>query len=634
MKSLQGKKCFSCGKQAQVWRLHKEPILPWCYRCRSDALDATREFYGKKKPAASKIKVAGFLGMDTETDKGKAVLICTSQDKDNTIIFPKSFQQIVNFLRGNRYLCWNANYDCQAIFKFLPRRVLKELATFCYVEWKFYAIRYVPNKFCHVRQGGNDCFTVFDLCQFYAKKLDTVARELFNEGKDDIPSEWYQEMRVGLQDHRKADIIKYCLQDARLVERIGKVTEKRFNGIGIDFSKPYSCASLAVKKFKTAMEHRIPASVNAYFRKSYRGGRFECLKIGHFKKAYLYDINSAYPSVMATMPAWQGEASSIGQFKSADEINRDIDKYAYAAVRVLLEIPETCPVPIVPIFRDEFATVVYPAGRFRAYVDKETFLRLREQGWIKKIYPEGYYLHYTEEAPPFAEMEEMYKVRKANPEHSWALKICMNASYGKLAQTMMKYKPSHRISSKTVWLYDRPYLSREQWTKQTNFVGASYITAKTRLKLWDVGSFKDIIFYATDGIASTKPLPLPDSKAMGQWGFKGIVRDLTVVGSGVYGYINPEGQPETHFRGFSIGINLLELLDTARVNIPLAMLRNTSLKQCFRNKDAWKMMNVLIEKERFLNVRFDQKRIWNAPNRCGRDLLNHRYESTPWVFYD
>lgn len=40
---LIGEKCFECGNPANMWRLYKCPILPWCSFCRARMFEKLRK---------------------------------------------------------------------------------------------------------------------------------------------------------------------------------------------------------------------------------------------------------------------------------------------------------------------------------------------------------------------------------------------------------------------------------------------------------------------------------------------------------------------------------------------------------------------------------------------------------------
>jgi hypothetical protein len=141
-----------------------------------------------------------------------------------------------------------------------------------------------------------------------------------------------------------------------------------------------------------------------------------------------------------------------------------------------------------------------------------------------------------------------------------------------------------------------------------------------------------VIFYATDGIATTEPLPeLSTGPGLGEWSECEAITDLLVVGSGVYSYRNGDGVVRTKFRGFDLGIDLYSLLDCRRAVVEMTVQRNVTLANALSQK-RWAEFNEIQAIPRFLDVNFDRKRLWEKP-RTGRELLKRTFESEPWRYY-
>src|SRR5262249_55036210 len=158
-----------------------------------------------------------------------------------------------------------------------------------------------------------------------------------------------------------------------------------------------SCASIAVQKFSKSMAHDVPREVNRSFEKTYRGGRIECLRVGYFPQAYLYDIHSAYPSVMSALPETRGQWLPIEKQPRPDAI--------YGAMLAKLRVPREsyrCPVPV----KGE-TQLMYPYGQWSQWIDLETYRVLQNEGLVEKI-RRGYQLVSDGIRRPFAALAEMY----------------------------------------------------------------------------------------------------------------------------------------------------------------------------------------------------------------------------------
>jgi hypothetical protein len=141
---------------------------------------------------------------------------------------------------------------------------------------------------------------------------------------------------------------------------------------------------------------------------------------------------------------------------------------------------------------------------------------------------------------------------KTDEQKKFAVKIILNSLYGKFAET-----------------------NDGRFTSHTNFFMAAEITARTRWRLLQEIDPADVIFYATDGVfLRRKPEGLDFGVNLGQWSEPEEVRELVVVGSGVYTYRHLDGTVETKFRGFSSALNLYALLDTPEYVVPVPLKRN------------------------------------------------------------
>lgn len=564
-------------------------------------------------------KIDPLIGLDTETYRGRAVLICTPTES----LEPSGFPAVVDFLSvlGKKFVCWNADYDVQAVLHFLPRQTKNELSFHTRAMWGGWRLRYVRKKFFTVSRKGSGVIAIYDLCQFYNKKLDTVAHELLGERKLDIPRAWLYEMRDALADERRDTVIEYCKRDALLCERIARITQQRFASAKISFHRPVSCASLSVQLLGEAMRHRVPRKVNERFRQVFRGGRIECLKVGYWKKAYIYDLRSAYPSVMADLPGCNGEYS-VGTEVRADAV--------YAVVRCHLAIPLEEYVAPVPLVLPGLNSIIYPVGRFRADVDLETFRYCERRGWVRDVVKVEQWC--GGRGRPFGLLQRLYRLRQKNESLNWAYKIVMNAAFGKLAEVTGKKRRALLISGRVENFGGAFWRSKDQWTRRTNFVYASAVTAGIRNRLLRDLPGRAVIFYATDGVITEWPVRgLNRGAELGQWQYKGSVEDLVVVGSGVYTY-KVDGRAVTHFRGFDVDLDLYSLLDRPGCKLPLSVLRNVTLSQCRKSGSAWRTLNQLIDTERTLDVRFDSKRAWSGQWQS-RDLLYKKFDSQPWAYY-
>lgn len=569
-----------------------------------------------------------FQAMDTETHKGKAILI-TYPD---SFAEPRHWQDCVDFLAlYKEQICYNADYDIQAILKFLPAMHLRELGRLNNTEYGLYRLRYVSRKFFKLWYDSSLVTTIYDLKQYYASSLQKACAKYGLGSKNEIPAEWYLDMKSRLKDPAtRSIVIDYALQDSRLLQSLIRKTEASFDAAGIKFEKPYSCASFAKRFFDRTKSFDLKRNFLAerMAKESYHGGLIECRMAGYFPVAYSYDIHSAYPSEMAELLLPDGL-----WIETELEVREDAQ---YAFVDATISIPQNIDVGPIPI-RRKTGAIFYPSGTFRKTVTLSEYRYIQANGWISKIHAVVQHVWATGKRP-FAAVETIYRERKINPAASYALKIVINALYGTMAETLTELVPTNAIDWQTEFVNGETFKAMTDVKKRTSFVYAATITANIRMRLRKIDSRK-IISYSTDGILTTEPIPgLDCGPNLGQWSDPERIENLVVVGSGVYTYDIPlaaKGERETvvKFRGFSPRIDLRKLLadnaDSHYIHIPVN--RNTSLKLA-SIRDDMSEMNIIREMERTLNVNFDFKRKWDKKWNCG-ELLQSQFRSKPWIYY-
>lgn len=568
---------------------------------------------------------------DTETDKGKAILIT----KPDRFIEPRSWRECMDFLAEDKEIAaYNMDYDVQACLTYLPYWVRDKIAllndVIFFFEGEEYRVRYIRHKFCRVWLNGKLLFTTYDMAQFYNCSLDNAAKKLGLKGKTAFPIAWYKCMAKRLADPKTREkVLEYALDDARLLQQIIDKTVDAFKNAGMKFERPFSNASFSQRVFQKALTRTgVQQDIDCLAQLAYYGGRIEVLKMGFFRKAYYYDIHSAYPSIIANLVATDG--------KWIRDLKYVRDDSVYAFVDARLSIPET--VKVGPVaYRLRSNRIVYPVGRFRRVLTLAEYTYCERLGYIEKIFSVSQHV-WPKWKYPFAQVGDLYKQRALNPEQAYAIKIVLNAVYGKTAQLLKQRLPSKFTDNATQWIDGQAFKSKKTTKRFTNFVYASEITSRIRIKLLEDIPQDKVISYATDGVFTTEPIKgLDVGSGLGQWSEAEEVANLIVIGSGVYQYTDAKGETVTKFRGFALlnakheRVDLRTLLVAAKHKyaIPVQVIRNTSLRQAIaRPRD----LNVLKTIKRTMDLNFDTKRYWEGRRRAS-DLLRRNFNSEPLVYY-
>ncbi len=165
-------------------------------------------------------------------------------------------------------------------------------------------------------------------------------------------------------------------------------------------------------------------------RKTYFGGRCECLRIGRFsgQRFYKMDVNSMYPFIMRENYFPQ-KFEKVGYDIPIDVIKDNAHKWLYCA-----EVEIETDKPIYPYRRDN--KLIFPVGKFTAYLTTASLLHAIQEGHVKKIKMAAAYKKaklFTTFVDYFYGERLKYRNEK-NPAFAYICKLILNSLYGKFGQ--------------------------------------------------------------------------------------------------------------------------------------------------------------------------------------------------------
>lgn len=577
-----------------------------------------------------------FVGLDTETVRGKAVLVCTPI---HDLLWPKTFEEIFSFMSGisSKFCAFNMDYDVRALLCFLPSKALREMAVFGRTTWRGYRFRYIPRKLFTVRVENKNPhhkgsgFDIYDCYQFYQMSLDKASREVLKRHKKNIPKTWLRDMSKPLGNPRnKEKVISYCKMDAALCESLFANVKDQFEKLGIDFSRPISTGSLALKTFGYKVKNNEPPWVHEAQRRIYFGGRVEVFKRGFFENCYLYDIASAYPHALSQFY----DPKLCSQLTSSDFH----PEACYGIYDIQVHLPTSLYVSPVPYdllgYSYDPIMLTYPVGTFRLRVDRHTMDIV--EPFLKKIFWAREWFRETDQKW-FPEIPSLFLERKRRPDISLAIKLTLNSLYGKFAERRtMILKAKYPDKGDTFFVPGRGFLERKKvGTNHTNFLVASHITGFTRAVLYRamIGMpASQLVSCATDGIITQGRIPaLNGPLTLGGWQEKGEAKKLISIGSGIYAY-NPDGSKWINkFRGYKTERDLVSILaDKKRSTVSINVQTVNSLQECVRRGEIQRLNEMLLE-PRYLDVNFDRKRAWVRPFQSADEVLHSRIDSSTLI---
>lgn len=322
------------------------------------------------------------------------------------------------------------------------------------------------------------------------------------------------------------DMIRYNVTENDILSRAMSRLERGFSAQGWNLPKshwfgPGQAAQAWLRNIQAPtgdeIREKTPDVVLFAAQASYYGGWFEIPRHGHIPdETYEYDINSAYPHIISSLPCLLH-----GQWLPGPKQPRTYDAPIIGADMLTL-----CRITYI-------GSDTYLGGLPHRNKDGIISRPQNGQGW--------YWLHEVNSAiraglvdtftvtesftyspchckPPLAAITTLYnerlKVGKNTP-HGKALKLCYNSSYGKFAQSIGE-------------------------PKYSNSIYASLITSGCRTMILDaIASHPDksraVLMIATDGLYLRSSHPyLPISpNTLGLWDY-GTKQNLTLFMPGVY----------------------------------------------------------------------------------------------------
>ena len=465
-------------------------------------------------------------GFDTETYHGNIKLITSSENYKE----PKNFSDVISFLWYNGKelnFFYNIGFDFSVIAKMYllenPDKA-KDFRELKYAKFKDFSISFVSGKGFSIKLGKRRK-RYFDISQFYNdgyhRTLDEVSKSVLGKGKNAEELELDRKLigeQEGYYEKHRNKIIKYGMKDAELTKRLSELKiDEIYKFLGVYPIMWYSSASIS--KAYLELHHKDEKWVywdlveknkdlHYYVYESYFGGIFLSRKIGYVQDVSEIDINSAYPYAITHLYSLVNAKA-----KKVLEPSRDCD-YGFYHIRIKYN-------GLIP-YRTK-TNIIYPIS----LTPIETIMTGIEYNyWKDKTeieFIDGFEI-ITEKKLAFPEYADIYRERqKIKKDKSlsaqmkqWNLKIILNATYGAFAQ------------------------SKGGFTYWTNFIYASYITAITRLKIYEgiekIG-YDNVISILTDSIVfHNADWNLPDSNTLGDFKLEFRDKDMITYMSGLYAY--------------------------------------------------------------------------------------------------
>jgi hypothetical protein len=568
--------------------------------------------------------------LDTETQDGRAICYTLAHTSGANLFNPVAswgdlFPALCALIEGDGCGAYNMDYDARALISYLPRPVLAKIRRDEFADYRGWRISYRPGKWLRVSRGEGERFSLYDIWCYWQCSLSAAAKKAGVETqKQTIPQSWYANMaRVFASPRTRARAIAYAQADARAALEVWRTVHRAYTAIGVPektLDAPVSPGAMAKHVFSDLLTG-LPSGwcvAPAYF-----GGRVETFKRGRFH-LYSYDIKSAYPAALATLPDPCGGHIVHDACERADAL--------YSVYNVEVDIPPTLSIPLLPLRLSKTRPLVYPTGKFTTWITGPEYAECYRRGWIVDVM-DGWHLVGCKGGAWMGDrIRRLYRERR-DPAKSIAIKLVLNSLYGIMAQESSGWESSPFVERGSKWMGDGFFTQTKHGGPVRCEWVAAYITALTRLRIWRamMGAPDAIAVAATDGILSTRPLDIAsDPAGLGDWSYEGAT-DAVVIGCGILA--TPAKGHKERTRGLRLDGRLWDRIKTAGRSVLTCRVKHAvGLAEYLDARDGGALNEMLhINRRLDFNCAMD-KRDWPAEIRHGRDLMRVKQNSRPYHY--
>lgn len=462
------------------------------------------------------MKPREIIAVDCETTPHGIVLFLSAGEQSPARFLYRAsgldYREVLDWLtslpHGPLYCGFFFDYDVNQIIRFLPPLHQEQLAAQGRVSYRGFRIRHIPSKrFTVENLSTKRRITIWDVGGWAQCSFSTLCeREQLGTARERAYVAAMKAKRGSFITESRAALIRYTTLECRLlsqwVQRLIQLHEDC--GIHLRSYTGGGATAAALLRGRGWKAPALPPHIEYLAQASYFGGRSEISCNGPVPgPVYAYDINSAYPSAICSLPEI-GDACwvKVSSFQPA----------MWGFYHVEWEIPASSPWGPFPVRGGKSSSLIYPVKGSGYYHSWEIEAALEVFG-AHAIRVKGGYAMIPSEFP-FTWVRDLARMRlffkAANDPRAFPLKVGLNSLYGKMAQRAGK-APLRCLAY------------------------AAAITARTRGQLLRVAARHGhvIRLLATDGIISSSRLDLELGCGLGQWGEKEY-DSAWILQSGVY----------------------------------------------------------------------------------------------------
>jgi hypothetical protein len=474
--------------------------------------------------------------------------------------------------KGARYVGFFFDFDVTHILLDLPLSKLREVIRpqradhMTYVSDPYsgitYGIRFISHKFLTIVRVGDAILdnsgrpqlmrrgavkrvpgtgsriTISDISGYFQTSF-LRALEAWNIG---APGERAQVAtgKAGREDFPlplSEEVISYNVLECELMASLMTEVDRAAVAVGIELRKYHGAGTLAeallirhgISEFRDDIGAR-PRAVTAAVDRGFFGGRFETSAVGVIPEMHNFDIASAHPAAMVTLPCLAHGSWRQGWVP----LNTS---HPSTLFRVRWQVPASEERPFAPLpYRCRDGRLMYPLAGHGWYWKEELEVAMRGYGADNFEVLDAWEFVPGCVHKPFAWVVQLYaeRLRLGKDGAGLVLKFALNALYGKLAQ------------------------AAGGGGRFTEWVWAGMITARTRAQLMELALLagRHAVMLATDGLyVDHIPLALQqvttfaEKAPLGAWQYdplRSVYRNALLIQSGLWvdgNRLRPARQP-------------------------------------------------------------------------------------------
>jgi hypothetical protein len=463
------------------------------------------------------------FGIDTEARDGDIFLLADSDGRYIDEFDGITGKSVLDFLFHRKYQnSWNffyfLTYDNDVILKLLGTTLNAYKKTgdlsFDYENYHVRVIGGTKIKQLSIKKGHKSAI-FYDIAQFcqgglvnaYEKNIQKIPDEYkkLKLKRDQFSKRFYSNNRNKIR--------QYCIQDCIYTKELSEHFVKTFSNAFSFYPKRWISSGYLAEKViinnnvKIPFFNDIPFEIQQMANCCYFGQRTEIFWRGFIGKAYIYDINSAYPYALAQFPDLND-----GQWvrRKSIHINARLGFF-----KIETNIPDLKMIP--PFAFKKHGGNYFPSGKFVTFCTLEE-LKMCEKKSYYKILDSHQFITNSKNYPFKDFIYELYEKRlkmknEKNPMQL-PIKLILNSIYGKTGQN---------IKGEIGNLYN-PIIFR-------------FIQGYVRAMLYNFKNKHnleyDTVAFATDSICTPKKLDI-DSDEIGEFSLEKSGDDVYFLQNGYY----------------------------------------------------------------------------------------------------